>query len=228
MMEHKSELNNGHRQKDREADTETALHPRSLTALTPPSTPPPRLIIHVHGRKKKESTKQRIRNNRETECGKNKAITPQLSAANCSFNDEVLDDERDEDSDDGENHEEEEGALLVRQASSGSVGLRRRPGARAGRAAAARRRFAPLGGEGHRGAVGTAQLRGVLALPDSAHPETVVAVGLQVVDVEGCGGAFVGLRGRKGRKGGKNEKCDLKLYPPSQADGSPAGSCCQN
>lgn len=131
--------------------------------------------------------------------GKNKAITLQPSGANCSFNDKVLDDKRDENSDDGENHEEEESALLVCQASSGSVGLCGGPGARAGRTAA-HRRIVPLGGEGHCGAVGTAQLRGVLALPDSTHPETVVAAGLQVLDVEGCGRAFVGLR-----TGGKDE-----------------------
>lgn len=161
---------------------------------TPPPPPPPDhnaprvIILFTQGRRryKTKNTKQ------QRECGKNKAITLQLSAANGSFNDEVLDDERDENSDDGEHHEEEESALLVCQAASGSVGLCRGPGARAGRPAA-HRRFAPLGGEGHRGAVGPAQLGGVLALPDSAHPKTVVTVGLQVVDVEGRGRAFVGL-----------------------------------
>lgn len=124
--------------------------------------------------------------------GKNKAITLQLGGANCSFNDKVLDDESDENGDDGENHEEEESTLLVCQASSGSVGLGAGPRPRAGRAAA-HRHFIPLRGEGHRGAVGAAQLGGVLALPDSTHPETVVAAGLQVLDVEGCGRAFVSL-----------------------------------
>lgn len=70
--------------------------------------------------------------------GKNKAITLQLGGANCSFNDKVLDDESDENGDDGENHEEEESALLVCQASSGSVGLGAGPGPGAGRAAAHR------------------------------------------------------------------------------------------
>lgn len=53
--------------------------------------------------------------------GENKAITLQLGGANCSFNDKVLDDESDENGDDGENHEEEKSALLVCQASSGSI-----------------------------------------------------------------------------------------------------------
>lgn len=64
---------------------------------------------------------KRIQNNEEKGGGKNKAITLQLGGANCSFNDKVLDDESDENGDDGENHEEEESALLVRQASSGSI-----------------------------------------------------------------------------------------------------------
>lgn len=139
--------------------------------------------------KTKNTKQQRKREGR----GENKAITLKLGGAeNCSFNDKVLDDESDEDGDDGENHEEEESALLVRQALSGSVGLGAGPGPRAG-SAAAQRHVVPLRGEGHRGAVGTAQLWGVLALPDSADSETVVAAGLQVLDVEGCGSAFVGL-----------------------------------
>lgn len=103
-----------------------------------------------------------------------------------SFNDKVLDDKSDEDGDDGENHEDEESALLVAQALSGAAALGPGPGRRAGRAAG-QRRIAPLGGEHHRGAVGTAQLRGVLALPDSTHSEAIVTVGLQVLNTEGGG-----------------------------------------
>lgn len=131
--------------------------------------------------------------------GGNKAITLQLGGANCSFNDKVLDNKSNEDGDDGKNHEEEESALLICQAPSGSAGLRAGPGAGAGRAAA-HGHVIPLRGEGHCGAVGTAQLRGVLALPDSTHPETVVAVGLQVLHMERCGRAFVGLRTRRRRR----------------------------
>lgn len=116
----------------------------------------------------------------------------QLGGANCSFNDKVLDDKSDENGDDGKHHEEEESALLVRHAPPAPVGLNAGPGARGG-CAGAHRHVAPLGGEGHRGAVRAAQLRGVLALPDSAHPEAVVAVGLQVLNMERCCGAFVGL-----------------------------------
>lgn len=124
--------------------------------------------------------------------GKNKAITLQLSGANRSFNDKVLDDKSDKNSDDSENHEEEESALLIGQASSGPVGLCGGPGTQGGRTAATCQIIA-LGGEGHRGAVGATQLRSILALPDSTHTETVVAVGLKVLDMEGCGRAFVGL-----------------------------------
>lgn len=60
--------------------------------------------------------------------GGDKAITLQVSATDCSFDDKVLDDECDEDGDDGEHHEEEESALLVRQAPPGSAGLGHRPG----------------------------------------------------------------------------------------------------
>lgn len=129
---------------------------------------------------------------RETEegGGKNKAITLQLGGANCLFNNKVLYDESDEDGDNSEHHEEEERALLVRQAPSGSVGFHAGPGPRAGRPPA-HRHVAPLGGEGHCGAVGAAQLRGLLALSDRTHPETVVAVGLQALDMEGCRRAFV-------------------------------------
>lgn len=122
----------------------------------------------------------------------NKAITQLLSCANCSFNDKVLDDKSDENSDDSENHKEEESALLVCQASPGSAGLCSGPGCRAGRTTA-QCQLGPLWGEGHCGAVGTTQLRGILALPDGTHSESVVAVGLQVLDVEGCGRTFVGL-----------------------------------
>lgn len=82
--------------------------------------------------------------------------------------------------------------MLVRQTPSGSVGLHASPGPRAGRTTA-HCHLIPLGGEGHCGAVRATQLRGVLALPDSTHPETVVTVGLQVLDMEGCGRAFVSL-----------------------------------
>ena len=120
-----------------------------------------------------------MKNTKQQRGGGDKAITLQLGGANCSFNYKVLDDESDEDGDDSENHEEEEGALLVRQAPSGSAGLRAGPGPGAGGAApTAHRHFVPLRGEGHRGAVGPAQLGGVLAVPDGTHPEAVVAAGL--------------------------------------------------
>lgn len=115
-----------------------------------------------------------------------------MGGANCSFNDKVLDDKSDEDGDDSEDHEEEECALLICQAPSGSVGLCTGFGPRASRTAT-RRHVISLRGQGHCGAVGTAELRGVLALPDSTHPETVITVGLKVLDMEGCGRAFVGL-----------------------------------
>lgn len=132
----------------------------------------------------------------------NKAITLQLSGTNCSFNDKILDDKSDEDSDDGKDHQEEESALLVGQASPGPAGLCGGPGARAGCAAACHH-VAALLREGHRRAVGAAQLGSVLALSDSAHAETVVAVGLQARDVERCGGAFVELGTGGKRRGGR-------------------------
>lgn len=67
--------------------------------------------------------KYKTKNTKQQREGKNKRITPQLSGADRSFNDKVLDDERDKNSDNGENHEEEESALLVRQAPSGSARL---------------------------------------------------------------------------------------------------------
>lgn len=128
-----------------------------------------------------------------------KAITLQLGGTEPSFYDKVLDDESDEDGDDGENHEEEKRALLVGQALPGSIGLGAGPGSRAGRAAT-QHSVGSLRGEGHRGAVGTAQICAVLALPDSTDSETVVTVGLEVQDVEGCGRTFVCLS-----MGGKKE-----------------------
>lgn len=60
--------------------------------------------------------------------GGDKAITLQVSGTNCSFDDKVLDDERDEDGDDGEHHEEKKSALLICQAPPGSARLGHRPG----------------------------------------------------------------------------------------------------
>lgn len=111
-----------------------------------------------------------------TEWG-NKAISLQLSGRNCSFNDKILDDKSNENSDDGKDHQEEESALLVGQAAPGPAGLCGRPGAQAGRTAGCHH-IAALLGEGHCGAVGATQLRSILALPDSAHAETVVAAEL--------------------------------------------------
>lgn len=110
----------------------------------------------------------------------------------CSFNDKVLDDKSNKDGDDGENHEEQESTLLVCQAPSSAAGLCAGPGPRW---RAADRHVAPLRRQSHRGAVGAAQLGSILTLSDGTHPETVVAVGLQVVDMEGRVGAFVRLRG---------------------------------
>lgn len=146
-----------------------------------------------------QKDREKQKQNRTHKVG-NKAITLQLSGRNCSFNDKILDDKSDEDSDDGENHQEEESALLVGQASPGPAGLCACPGAQAGCAAACHH-IAALLGEGHCGAVGAAQLRSVLALSDGAHAETVVAVELQALYVEGCGRAFVEL-GTEGRRGG--------------------------
>lgn len=188
------------------------LHPRrlSLTEPPPPSFSLPNTIYSVDNKKKQKKQKQQEVQNKEYKTtergGKNKAITLQLGRAqrkqNCSFNDEVLDDESDEDGDDGEDHEEEERALLVRQAASGPAGLGAGPGARAG-GAAAHSHLVALRGQRHRGAVGAAQLGGVMALPHGTHPETVVAAGLQVLHVEGRGRAFVGLRTTGGGKEGK-------------------------
>lgn len=166
----------------------------------------------------RKTIKYKTKNTKQQRKGgeKNKAITLQLGGANCSFNDKVLDDESDENGDDGENHEEEESALLVCQASSGSVGLGAGPGPGAGRAAA-HRHFISLRWEGHCGAVGAAQLGGVLALPDSTHPETVVAAGLQVLDVEGCGGAFVSLW-TEGKKCGQKTDINVSLQNPWPGD----------
>lgn len=146
-----------------------------------------------------EEKKQNKENSKTHKAG-NKAITLQLSGTNCSFNDKILDDKSDENSDDGKNHQEEERALLVGQASPGPDGLCGGPGPHAG-CTAAGHRVAALLGEGHRGAVGATQLRSILALSDSAHAETVVAVGLQALDVEGCGGAFVELATGGKRRG---------------------------
>lgn len=128
----------------------------------------------------------------------NKAITLQLRGRNCSFNDKILDDKSNENSDDGKNHQEEESALLVGQAAPGPARLGGCPGAQAGCSVACRH-IAALLGEGHCGAVGPTQLRRILALSDSAHAETVVAVELEALYVEGCGRAFVEL-GTEGKR----------------------------
>lgn len=130
----------------------------------------------------------------------NKAITLQPSGRNCSFNDKILDDKSNENSDDGKNHEEEESALLVGQASPGPARLCGYPGPQAGCTAACHR-IAALLGEGHCRAVGATQLGSILALSDSAHAETVVAVELEALYVEGRGRAFVEL-GTEGKRRG--------------------------
>lgn len=88
------------------------------------------LLITENSEYKAKNTKQRGVG------GGDKAITLQPGAANCSFDDEVLDDKSNEDSNDCKNHEEEESALLVCQASSGSVRLNAGSGPRACCAAA--------------------------------------------------------------------------------------------